>query len=200
MRMRVIAHTQADFDQWLAEQRKGPAQPFTEADGKTTLKTGAPGLTTKYACGNCHVFNDSAKPNYAPNLTHLGSRSTIAGGSIALFDQTNGGQPTGSYDVEALAHWIWDAPSQRYGVPMQSEGCRWPLPAPENLDPPPPCQGMPSFKNPAYVPTQKGKPDTAQYPIMSFSEACEIANYLAAGRPAGLPLNQGQCANPEAVK
>lgn len=200
MRMRVIAMTESDFDNWVAQQRRGPAEPFTEADGKTVLKDGAPGLITKFQCGNCHVFGDSSKPNYGPNLTHLGSRSTIAGGTHAVFDQDQNGLPTGSYKLDVLAHWIWDAPDNTVGTPMESRGCRWPIPVPEDLDPAPPCQGMPSFKNVDYVPTSNGTYLVSKYPLMTFDEACTIAEYLAAGRPEGMPVDQGQCENSEAVK
>jgi cytochrome c oxidase subunit 2 len=113
MRMRVIAQTKADFDAWMKGQQGGPAQPWT---GEIEKLTGA-----TFACTNCHVFNDSSQAPYGPNLTHLASRSTFAGGVYQL-NRTN------------LVEWILNAPGR---IPMQSKDCREPPPAT--------CVGMPSF-------------------------------------------------------
>ena len=80
MRFRVIAKTADDFDQWLSEQQQGPAEPLT-------VEVAAPDGTTKqepagevqdliintFACAGCHTLDDSSKPSYGPNLTHLAS-------------------------------------------------------------------------------------------------------------------------------
>jgi cytochrome c oxidase subunit 2 len=122
MRFRVIAQPMNEWRQWLADQQRGPAQPW---DGEIRELT-----ATKYACTNCHIFDDSTKENFGPNLTHFASRSTFAGGVYEV-------------DRENLTDWILDAPSM---VPMESKDCRKPPPAT--------CVGMPSFtKN-----TPKGQP------------------------------------------
>ena len=64
--------TKADYAKWIANQQRGPAQEWT---GEVARLTGK-----KYQCVNCHVFNNSATPNYGPNLTHLASREYFAGG------------------------------------------------------------------------------------------------------------------------
>ena len=74
-----------------------------------------------YGCTNCHVFNDALSPSYGPNLTHLASRSTFAGGTLTL-------------NRENLTKWIMNAPGY---VAMESKDCR--------LPPPATCTGMPSF-------------------------------------------------------
>lgn len=113
MRMRVIVQTKDEFNAWMAGQQEGPAQPWT---GDIEKLTG-----TTFACTNCHVFDDSSKAPYGPNLTHLASRSTFAGGEYEL-------------NRKNLVDWILNAPSM---IPMESKDCREPPPAT--------CVGMPSF-------------------------------------------------------
>ncbi len=122
MRFRVIAHSMADWRDWLADQQRGPAQAWTGEIEQLTAQ--------KYACTNCHIFDDSTRVNLGPNLTHLASRTTFAGGVYEV-------------NRENLTRWILDAPSM---VPMQAKDCRRPPPAT--------CVGMPSFtKN-----TPRGEP------------------------------------------
>jgi cytochrome c oxidase subunit 2 len=122
MRFRVIAQPMAEWKQWLADQQAGPAQPWV---GKIQQLT-----ATKYGCTNCHVLNDSTKATNAPNLTHLASRSTFAGGTYEL-------------NRKNVTNWIMNAPGM---IAMASKNCR--------LPPPATCVGMPSFtKN-----TPKGLP------------------------------------------
>jgi cytochrome c oxidase subunit II len=126
MRFRVIAEPMDKWKQWLAGQQEGPAQPWSGEIKQLTAN--------KYQCTNCHIFNDSTKTNYAPNLTHLASRTTFAGGVYEV-DTTN------------LHNWVLNAPSM---IAMQSKDCR--------LPPPATCVGMPSFtKN-----TPKGQPVMSQ--------------------------------------
>jgi cytochrome c oxidase subunit 2 len=122
MRFRVIAQPMDEWKAWLADQQGGPAQPWSGDIEQLTAQ--------KYQCTNCHIFNDSTKTNFGPNLTHLASRSTFAGGTYEV-------------NRKNLVDWVLDAPSM---VPMQSKDCR--------LPPPATCVGMPSFtKN-----TPKGQP------------------------------------------
>ena len=115
MRFRVIAQTPADFQEWLAGQRDGPAVTLDEAGDAADL------FTTKFQCTNCHTTSDSSQSTYGPNLTHLASRTTFASGSYPLTRQN-------------LINWILNAPGM---IPMQSTDCR--------LPPPATCVGMPSF-------------------------------------------------------
>jgi cytochrome c oxidase subunit 2 len=122
MRFRVVAQPMDEWRAWLADQQDGPAQPL-EGDVQQLVEQ-------KFQCTNCHIFDDSTKTNYGPNLTHLASRTTFAGGVYEV-------------DRKNLVDWVLDAPSM---VPMQSKDCR--------LPPPATCVGMPSFtKN-----TPKGMP------------------------------------------
>lgn len=122
MRFRVIAQPMDEWQKWLAGQQQGPAQSWT---GKIKQLTSA-----KYACTNCHVLDNSSKDTGRPNLTHLDSRTTFAGGTYAV-------------NRKNLTNWVMNAPSM---VAMASTDCR--------LPPPATCVGMPSFtKN-----TPKGQP------------------------------------------
>ena len=126
MRFRVIAQTKSDWEAWLAGQQQGPAQSWTGQIKQLTA--------SKYACTNCHVLDNSTKTNYGPNLTHLHSRSTFAGGTYAI-------------NRKNLTNWVMNAPAM---IPMASTKCR--------LPPPATCVGMPSFtKN-----TPKGLPVMTQ--------------------------------------
>lgn len=122
MRFRVIAKTKDDFAQWVSDQQQGPAVPLYDSDGKTPAGDAQKLVSTTFACTNCHVFDDSSKATYGPNLTHLASRSTFASGAYKL-------------TRENLINWVMDAPSM---IPMESQGCRFP-PGEK------PCVGMPSF-------------------------------------------------------
>jgi cytochrome c oxidase subunit 2 len=120
MRMRVIAMSKADYQRWIANEKQGPRQAFAGPD--STPLPGAPQLMAKtYGCINCHTVDDSSKPSFGPNLTHLAARTVFASGS---FDLTR----------DDLVRWVRDAPSM---IPMQSQDCLQPPPAA--------CVGMPSF-------------------------------------------------------
>ena len=157
MRFRVIAKTPAEFDQWIREQKRGPAVPFQEgpADNPQYAGPAQELVGETFACVNCHVFDDSSKPQYGPNLTHLASRTTFASGYYEL-------------TRENLIDWVLDAPSM---IPMQSKVCRLTTPAADNE-----CVGMPSFTKD----TPKGnQPGTGQpWPVMTRAQAEQIADYL----------------------
>jgi cytochrome c oxidase subunit 2 len=70
MRIRVIAETQEDFDEWQKEQLRVPSMPTT---GKAAQ--GAK-LFQEKACVNCHLTG------VGPDLTHLPSRQTLAAGAL----------------------------------------------------------------------------------------------------------------------
>jgi len=126
MRFRVVAQPMADWEAWRDGQLEGPAKPW---EGEIQDLT-----ATKYQCTNCHLFDDSSKATYGPNLTHLASRTTFAGGVYEV-DRAN------------LTKWVMDAPSM---ISMNAKDCRQPPPAT--------CVGMPSFtKN-----TPKGQPVMTQ--------------------------------------
>lgn len=113
MRFRVVAMTEDDFEEW-ADDQSGPPRS-TPSPAVQEL------ISNTYGCTGCHFFDEPNRTNFGPNLTHLASRATFAGGTLAL-------------DREDLIRWVLDAPSL---VPMESEKCL--------LPPPATCVGMPSF-------------------------------------------------------
>jgi len=124
MRFRVIAKSPADYQQWVDEQKQGPVNPLYESDGTTPAGPTQELIVKTFQCTNCHIFDDSSKATYGPNLTHLASRTVFASGSYPLNKQN-------------LTRWVRDAPSM---IPMSSQGCR--LPPGKGI-----CVGMPSFIN-----------------------------------------------------
>jgi cytochrome c oxidase subunit 2 len=77
MRVVVVAKTPEEFDQWVKDQQAGPAEP-TEAlaqEGQQTFMSGA--------CIGCHTINGTAAGGkIGPNLTHVASRTSLAGGLL----------------------------------------------------------------------------------------------------------------------
>ena len=75
MRIRVIAHTPADYARWLA----AAAQPAAPPTGALAQAGGA--LFAHYACSSCHQIRGTAAHGHqGPDLTHFGSRRTMLAG------------------------------------------------------------------------------------------------------------------------
>ena len=51
--------------------------PLYESDGDEPAGPTQELIVKTFQCTNCHVFDDSSKASYGPNLTHLASRSTL---------------------------------------------------------------------------------------------------------------------------
>lgn len=82
MRAVVIAKTPEEFDQWVKDQQAGPPQSSgaLAQQGQQLLLGGA--------CIGCHTIQGTAaQGKVGPNLTHLASRTSIAGG---MFTNTAG--------------------------------------------------------------------------------------------------------------
>ncbi|MET3997057.1 cytochrome c oxidase subunit 2 [Bradyrhizobium sp. S3.9.2] len=100
MALLVIAEPQEDFDKWESAQRQAAIQP-AEADIASGLQT----FLAK-PCAACHtVRGTAAAGKTGPDLTHVGSRRTIAAG---LFETTRG----------SLAAWIADPQTIKPGNNM----------------------------------------------------------------------------------
>jgi cytochrome c oxidase subunit 2 len=141
MRMRVVALSPEDWDRWVENQLQNAAEPTDEVAlrGKTTFVQ---------QCARCHQVDGITDadgevlppPNAAsqvvagavPNLTHLMSRTTFAGGSfdLKLPDCTNPAEytdrfVTGTSDAclnrADLERWIRNAPAMKpmYVVPNE---------------------------------------------------------------------------------
>jgi cytochrome c oxidase subunit 2 len=77
MRIRVIAQSDAEFNQWVSEQTKGPLPPDSQ-EAIHGLQ-----LFQQLTCANCHAVGDSGtRQRIAPDLTHLASRQTLAAGAL----------------------------------------------------------------------------------------------------------------------
>ena len=100
MRLRVIVDSDSGFGRWATVQLAGPAAP---APG--TLAERGRAVFALSACIGCHTIQGVSPGVIGPNLTHVGSRTTIASG---LFPN----------DSAHLARWIADAPSLKPGSLM----------------------------------------------------------------------------------
>jgi cytochrome c oxidase subunit 2 len=100
MKFRVIAQTPSDYEAWLEHQRAPAAAPASpEALRGEQVFMGS-------ACSLCHTIRGTpAQGQLGPDLTHLASRQTIAGGML----------PNDTADLEA---WITHAQSLKPGSPM----------------------------------------------------------------------------------
>lgn len=102
MGMRVIVEPPAQFDAWMARQKAPPAEPTgLAADGKA--------IFAKSACVGCHTIEGVSAGVLAPNLTHFGSRTTLAAG---MWPNT----PTN------VAAWVRDPQGLKPGVKMPDLG------------------------------------------------------------------------------
>lgn len=100
MAVLVIADEPADYQRWLAAQREQSAMP-TNADAAA----GRIAFLSK-PCAACHTVRGTpANGTSGPDLTHIGSRQTIAAG---LLDTTRG----------SLAAWIADPQTLKPGANM----------------------------------------------------------------------------------
>ncbi len=75
MLIRVYAQTPGDFDRWLQHQAEPAAQEISVQDGRAVFE--------QNACMNCHrVRGTVADGRFGPDLTHFGSRDTLAAGAV----------------------------------------------------------------------------------------------------------------------
>lgn len=100
MRLLVVADPPEAFARWLAHQRGPAAAPRTVSAHRGQL------LFQNRACSLCHTVRGTpALGSVGPDLTHLGSRRTIAAGSLPN-------------DIADLHAWALNAPSLKPGVKM----------------------------------------------------------------------------------
>jgi cytochrome c oxidase subunit II len=100
MAFQVVADPPAQYEAWAAKQRR-PASPPTDA----TVARGQQ-LFLSTTCVMCHnVAGTDASARKAPDLTHFGSRRTIAAGTLPN-------------DAAHLASWIADPHKHKPGANM----------------------------------------------------------------------------------
>ena len=76
MLLRVSAVETAAFESWLAAQAKPPVMTEGVAQGRD--------IFLQLACSTCHAVRGLSEGAFAPDLTHLASRQTIASGMFPL--------------------------------------------------------------------------------------------------------------------
>ena len=97
MLIRVNVDSPADFDRWLEHQAQPAVDDPAARDGKQAFLA--------QSCINCHRVRDTpARGTYAPDLTHLMSRETLASG---IMPNT----------PENLAAWVRDPQSDQTRLP-----------------------------------------------------------------------------------
>lgn len=100
MRLVVVADAPQDFDRWLAQQRQRAAAPGTDSAARGKQ------LVEQTACAMCHTIRGTpALATVGPDLTHVGSRSRIAGGMLAN-------------NIANLHAWVTHAQSLKPGAAM----------------------------------------------------------------------------------
>jgi cytochrome c oxidase subunit II len=111
MRMRLVAHDPAGFQEWLRNEA-GPAVAPSAAD--TAVLLGKQIVTTG-VCAGCHTVRYGAAPDSTtrgitgPNLTHFGRRYSMAGGLL-------------ENNAQNLFRWVRNAPSVKPGSKMPQLG------------------------------------------------------------------------------
>ena len=81
MRLRVIALSPEDFDEWVADEKREQPAPAVGATGE--VAEGA-ALFQSRGCGGCHTVAGYTQGEVGPNLTHLYNRETFAGSIFEL--------------------------------------------------------------------------------------------------------------------
>lgn len=78
MRFRVMVQSRADYNAWLEHQKRHAVEP-TDRDAIKGMQ-----LFMSKTCRSCHTIRGTgANGDVAPDLTHLASRSMIAGGVLS---------------------------------------------------------------------------------------------------------------------
>jgi len=102
MRLRVIVETPGEFERWAAAQKAPPAEPAGDAAGGKTVYA-------RLACVGCHTIRGVSAGVIGPDLTHVGSRRTLAAG---LLPNT----------LDHLTAWLRDPDAIKPGVKMPNLG------------------------------------------------------------------------------
>ncbi len=108
MRMKLIVESRAEFEAWVRLQQALPVEP----DSATAAGRGRQ-LFLTMGCAGCHTIRGVAPGVLGPNLTHLASRTSIAGATYPN-------------NPEMLAKWLEDPPARKPGalMPKRELGAR----------------------------------------------------------------------------
>jgi cytochrome c oxidase subunit II len=100
MRLRVMVDADSTFGAWVAAQQ-APGRPVAKGSAEEKGQD----AFRRYGCIACHSVTGVSAGVIGPNLTHVGSRTTIAAGVL-------------SNTPEDLAQWIGDPPGVKPGAKM----------------------------------------------------------------------------------
>ena len=102
MLIRVVVHPRDEFERWLESESQPGKEDSAVSEGKAAFLA--------ESCVNCHaVRGTSARGTYAPDLTHLMARETLAAGMI-------------KNTPENLSQWLRDPQSVKPGCLMPAFG------------------------------------------------------------------------------
>jgi cytochrome c oxidase subunit 2 len=104
MRQRALVQAPEAFAAWVAQQRAPAAAPPDGSPAAAGLQ-----VYRTSACVGCHTIRDVSGGVVGPDLTHFGSRATIAGGMLAN-------------TPDDLARWLKDPPAVKPGSLMPNLG------------------------------------------------------------------------------
>jgi cytochrome c oxidase subunit 2 len=104
MRLRTFVESDSAFEAWVAAQRATPAPP-----AKGTVEESGRQAFQRYGCIGCHTVAGFSAGSIGPNLTHVGTRTTIAGGAMMNTE-------------EHLRSWIDDPKAMKPGSMMPKMG------------------------------------------------------------------------------
>jgi cytochrome c oxidase subunit 2 len=108
MRFRVFVDTPQAFHAWSTRQTAPAAVPGRPAEAVTAVQAGAR-LYAESPCVTCHTIRGVSTQKIGPDLTHFGSRTTLAGGTL---DNT----------PQNLGAWLRDPPALKPGAQMPDLG------------------------------------------------------------------------------
>lgn len=98
MRLRVVAHPQAEYDTWIRQQQTAATPAGAEA------ARGAE-VFQNLTCVNCHAITGISNAQAGPDLSHVGGRETLGAGII-------------ENTPENLSRWIANPHDIKSGVQM----------------------------------------------------------------------------------
>jgi cytochrome c oxidase subunit II len=105
MLIRVYVDSPADFERWLENQQKPAVEDPAASAGRSAFLA--------QSCVNCHQIRGTpAHGRYAPDLTHLMSRQTLASGMIDMIKDPR----------EELDGWVADPKQKKPGCLMPAFG------------------------------------------------------------------------------
>lgn len=116
MRFTVIAHEEAEYEAWVANQKSPAVEPTGGIVAEGAEIAGS-------VCIGCHTFSGlegNADSRFGPNLTHFAEREAFAG---YIYDSPFGDQVEDPEQaMEDLRNWIVDPASMKPGAQMPPFG------------------------------------------------------------------------------